>query len=94
MNPTDYNPRLKDETDSEIIPEVQPTYAQLRSSAIARLLAAPTSAQITEIDWVRVNGRRLTCVFYLTRLQDGSFREQFEYYDYRYFNAKSLEISV
>lgn len=92
--PIDHALNHKDETDREILPEVKPVYEQLKSNAIARLRADPASERISEIDWVRINGRRLTCMFYLVRLRDGSVQEQFEYYDYRYFDAKPLDVSV
>lgn len=81
---------MKDETDKQMIEEVQAAYDNMKLRAMANLESHPNEERVHETDYVRVNGVKLTLTIYLRREPEGIV-EQFEYYDYRYFHRKVFD---
>lgn len=84
---------MKDECDKIIRPEIIPIYEALRAKAIAEYRKSGATKSLYFTDYARVDGRKVTCMFYISKSQ--GFRnenprvtEQFEYYDYMYDSMK------
>lgn len=78
---------MKDETDKTIHPVVAAIYDDLKARVAAERAKQPNESRWHVMDYVRIDGRKITCMIYLIKNGE-DIEEQFEYYDYRYFHVK------
>lgn len=81
--------RDKDDLDKTMHPLVVPVYEGLKAQAVTERDSI-LSLNRALIAHVMIDGRRVTCGYYLRRDPDGQVREQFEYYTYRYLHFKAV----
>lgn len=72
----------RDETDKTMQPEVVPAYEAMKARAVTAG-TSPDGKTTVVRDYVRIKGRKVACVLYLTQTASG-IDEQFEYYTYHY----------
>lgn len=71
-----------------IHPAIIPVYDALLVRVLAkRTKEPPHDGRWHDIDWVVIDGVKITCQLYLRDTEHG-LEEQFEYYDYRYWHIK------
>ncbi len=76
--------------EKEINPELIDIYNKLKTSAI-KDLKENNKDKVYLFDHSWINGIKLTCAYYL-RKEDGKINEQFEYYHYRYWHNKYINL--
>lgn len=82
---------MNQQLDKTIRSEILPVYENMKARAVMQLTNKPKDT-VNLIDYVYIDGRKITCALYLARHADGvNVSEQFEYYEYLYFHSANLE---
>jgi len=78
--------KYNDDLHQAIHPDIMPVYKDLRNLAATM----PPPASFT--GYATIDGKRITCKYYITVIPDGTLREQFEYYQYMYDHYKPITL--
>lgn len=79
---------LRDETDREMLPGIEPAYRALRERALEKMRASQSPIlKVHELGWAWIGGEKMTLELRLSRTPE-EVVEQFEYYRYRYFHFR------